>query len=508
MSRPIKPTAETPFFSGHIRTLDRELEITLTSVGVDIGSSTSHLVFSKIVMERRDTVYVVTKREVLRESEILLTPYTDTMTIDADALGQFIEEQYRKAGISPDDIDTGALILTGIAVRRANARAIGELFADHAGKFVSVNAGDGLETTLVAYGSGTVALSGRENLTVMNVDIGGGTTKIAICKNGEIVDRTVIDVGARIICFDEDSRVSRIEEAGRRFAEDAGVAIDVGEIVADDHLAKIVECMSERLFQAMGAVPMDAETPTFLRMNALAGAIKPDVLTFSGGVSEYLYEREGKSFGDLGPMLASAARRRADDWGCTVRQPIEGIRATVVGASQYTIQLSGNTIFVAPQETLPLRNIPAITPKFELDIEDPDFDDIVEGIRQALARLDLQEGEQPVAICFQWAGSATYKRLDTFCTAVMRGMKAIIENEFPLILVTDSDVGGLLGLHFHEECGLENPVVSIDGISLKEFEFIDIGEFLESSGAVPVAIKSLVFPESAAVGEKVTSEIK
>jgi ethanolamine utilization protein EutA len=502
MSRPPKP--EPTFFSGQIRTLDRELEITLTSVGVDIGSSTSHLVFSKIVMEQRDTVYVATKREVMRESEILLTPYTDVMTIDADALGHFIEEQYSQADISPDDIDTGALILTGNAVRRANARAIGELFADQAGKFVSVSAGDGLETTLVAYGSGAVELSGRENLIVMNVDIGGGTTKIAICKDGEIVDRTVIDVGARVICLDGDGRVSRVEDAGRRFADEAGVSLEVGETLSEDAIASIVESMSDRLFQAMGASQMDADTPSFLRMDPLANAINPDVLTFSGGVSEYLYEREGKSYGDLGPMLASAAKRRADDWGCTIRQPIEGIRATVVGASQYTIQLSGNTILVAPQDTLPLRNIPAITPNLELDAEGLDFEETAEAIRQALARLDLQKGRQPVAICYRWSGSATYQRLDTFCRAVLQGVDTILTKGFPLVLVTDSDVGGLVGLHCHEECGLKNPVVSIDGISLKEFEFIDIGEFLESSGAVPVAIKSLVFPESPAVGEKVT----
>ena len=310
MSRPSKK--ETPFFSGHIRTLDRELEITLTSVGVDIGSSTSHLVLSEIVMERRDNVYVVVARRVLRESEILLTPYTDAMSIDADALGQFIEAQYKQADLSPEQIDTGALILTGVAVRRSNARAIGELFADQAGKFVSVSAGDSLETTLVAYGSGAVALSGREKLTVMNVDVGGGTTKIAICSNGDIVDRTVIDVGARVICFDDDGRVSRIEEAGQRFADEAGVDLNVGEILSEDAIARIVECMADRLYQAMGSAPMDADTPSYLRMNPLLDHTKPELLTFSGGVSEYFYGRESKAYGDLGPMLAVAARKRAE----------------------------------------------------------------------------------------------------------------------------------------------------------------------------------------------------
>lgn len=502
MIRP--PKSETPFFSGHVRTLDRELEIRLMSVGVDIGSSTSHLVFSEIVMERRDTVYVVTAREVLRESEILLTPYTDMMTIDAGALGHFVEEQYMQAGLSPEDIDTGALILTGTAVRRSNARAIAELFADQTGKFVSVSAGDGLETTLVAYGSGAVALSEREDLTVLNVDIGGGTTKIAVCTQGKIADCTVIDVGARIICFGDDGRVARIEEAGKRFADDAGVEVKTGECLSEDAMAKIVDCMAARLFQAMGAKTMDAKTHSFLRMEPLRVGSTPDVLTFSGGVSEYFYGRETQPFGDLGQMLAMAVRRLADDWGPAIRLPVEGIRATVIGASQYTIQLSGNTIFVAPQDTLPLRNIPVINPEFALDADELDPEEIEDGIGRALQRLDLQEGRQSVAVCFRWNGSATYRRLDTFCRAVIRGMQPILSNGYPLVLVTGSDVGGLIGLHCHEEIMLKNPLVSIDGITLKEFEFIDIGDFLEASGAVPVAIKSLVFPQSLAVGEKVS----
>src|SRR5680860_802271 len=216
-------------FSSVGRSLEQEDEIRLTSVGVDIGSSTSHLVFSGIVMEQVGNRYVVTERSVFHESEVLLTPYTDNMDINADRLGTFIDRQYELAGLAPTDIDTGALILTGVAVRRSNARAIGELFASQAGKFVAVSAGDGLETTLVAFGSGAAALSKRENLCTMNVDIGGGTSKIAICRDGEVTDLTAIDVGARIICFDAEQRVTFMEEAGRRFAEDAGFSLKPGD---------------------------------------------------------------------------------------------------------------------------------------------------------------------------------------------------------------------------------------------------------------------------------------
>src|SRR5215813_4512998 len=210
---------ERVFFSSTGRTLADEDQICVLSVGVDIGSSTSHLVFSRIVLERLDSRYVVTERESFYQSDILLTPYASEDAIDADALGAFIGKQYENAMVDPDEIDAGALILTGVAVRRSNARRIGELFAAHAGKLVAVSAGDSLETVMAAYGSGSVARSIRDEAVVMNVDV-GGASKIAVCANGEVTAITAADVGARLICTDETGRIVRIEEAGRRFAAD------------------------------------------------------------------------------------------------------------------------------------------------------------------------------------------------------------------------------------------------------------------------------------------------
>src|SRR5438094_4358286 len=121
------------FFSSTGRSLVEEDEIVILSVGVDIGSSTSHLVFSRIVLERLDARYVVTERETFYQSDILLTPYASGDEIDDAALGAFIRRQYDDAMVDPEEIDAGALILTGVAVRRSNARRIGELFAAHAG---------------------------------------------------------------------------------------------------------------------------------------------------------------------------------------------------------------------------------------------------------------------------------------------------------------------------------------------------------------------------------------
>ena len=488
------------FFSSVRRSLEVEDEIVLVSVGVDIGSSTSHLVFSRLLLERSDTRYLVSEREILFESAVLLTPYAGDQTIDAVALGAFIDQQYRLAQVDPAAIDTGAIILTGVAVRRANARAIADLFAAQAGKFVSVSAGDALEASLAAFGSGAAARSIRESALVMNVDIGGGTSKIAVCDGGAVVEMTAIDVGARILSFDEHGRVARIEEAGRRFGSEAGVGLALGDQPDSAVIDNIVERMADRLFDAMTSRSPSLATSALMRLDALKNTRPPDVLIFSGGVSEYVYARQHQEFGDLGPRLATAILTRAAAWGPRIEMPDQGIRATVVGASQYTIQVSGSTIFVTPMSVLPLRNVPVITPDLPLAGEVLDADAIAEAVRRSLRRLDLHEGEQAVALCYRWRGSATFGRLETLVRGLADGLSRILERGLPMILVGDGDVGGLVGIHACEEAGLSNPIVSIDGISLNEFDFVDIGAMLELSGAVPVVIKSLVFPGSPALG--------
>ena len=491
------------FFSNVRRSLEFEDEIVLVSVGVDIGSSTSHLVFSRLRLERLDSRYVVAERTVLHESEVLLTPYagsSDDLTIDAAALRSFVDAQYALAGVKPDLVDSGALILTGVAVRRSNARAIGDLFAAQAGKFVAVSAGDALETTLAAMGSGAAARSIREGCRVMNIDIGGGTSKIAVCENGTVVAQTAVDIGARIVGFDDAGRVTRLEAAGARLAAETGLALTVGDTPDAAGLQRLVSRMADHLFQVVQGGPLHAGTAALLRLDGLPASAPPDIVTFSGGVSEYIYGREARGYGDLGPALAQAVLARVRAWGPRIEQPEQGIRATVVGASQYTVQVSGSTIFVEPAGTLPLRNLPVITPALPLHGETLDADAIAQAVRSALRRLDLHDGEQPVALCYRWVGSAGYWRLDAFCRGVALGLVAVLQRGHPVVLVGDGDIGGLMGIHLHAELKLAQPVISIDGIVLQEFDYIDIGALLDTSGAVPVVIKSLVFPNSAALG--------
>jgi len=477
------------FFSSASRSLIEEDEIELTSVGVDIGSSTSHLLFSRILLERLDTRYVVAERHILHQSDILLTPYVSGENIDAEALGAFIDRQYRAAGLSPGDIDTGALILTGVAVRRANARAIGELFSAQAGKFVAVSAGDGLETLMAAHGSGALALSAAEGTTVMNIDIGGGTTKIALCAGGEIQSLTALEAGARLLVFDGDWRTERIEPFGRRYLDELGLTLNVGDICPPGTRRAIAERMAERIMDAAGGACMDG----WLRLPALDGP-EPSRVTFSGGVSEYIYGREAGEYHDLGADLGTAVRALVEQRGIGVAPADQGIRATVVGASQYTVQVSGSTIFLDPPGILPVRNIPAIAPDLDLSGEDIDKETVAAAVKAALTRMDLCHGEEAVAVTIPWEGSAMFHRLRGLSRGVIAGLRPVLDRGHPLILVVDGDIGGLVGMHCRQEEGLANPVISIDGIELNEFDFIDIGEVLRATGAVPVVIKSLLFP--------------
>jgi ethanolamine utilization protein EutA len=493
---------ERIFFSSTGRSLVDEDEICVLSVGVDIGSSTSHLVFSRIVLERLDSRYVVTERETFYQSDILLTPYASEDEIDAEALGAFIRAQYDSAMVDPDEIDAGALILTGVAVRRSNARRIGELFAAQAGKLVAVSAGDSLETVMAAYGSGAVARSIRDDAIVMNVDVGGGTAKIAVCHKGEVVAITAADIGARLVCIDGERKVVRLEEAGRHFAADLGLHVGLGRPLGEDDARTIAAAMADRLFEAMrGGAPKLGATG-LLRLDPLPYRGHIDAVTFSGGVAEYIFGWEKEGFGDLGALLGEEIRRRVADWGVRLEKPTEGIRATVIGASQYTTQVSGSTIFVSPMSALPLRNVPVIAPQLALDGETIEANAISESIKAVLARLDLAEPDGPVAVFVPWRGSATFQRLDAFCRGVAGGLASRVAKHLPIVLAGDGDVGGLIGIHFREEMKLANPIVSIDGLELKAFDYIDIGEMLESSGAVPVVIKSLIFPTSTKLGQE------
>jgi ethanolamine utilization protein EutA len=314
-----------------------------------------------------------------------------------------------------------------------------------------------------------------------------------------VIDVTALDVGARLIVLDDARRIVRLEEAGRRFGAELGLNLAPGAIIDEEQTRALAACMADRLFEAIAGGSPRAGGADLLRLDPLGYRGEISDVSFSGGVSEYIYGGASKTFGDLGQELAAELRARLTN-GLQLARPDARIRATVIGASQYTMQVSGSTIFVSPLETLPLRNVPVIAPTLPLD-DDIDPTALAAAIKSALKRLDLGSGESPVAVFVPWRGSATFRRLDNFCKGIAAGLEAVLAHGHPIVLAGDGDVGGLIGIHYREEMKLKNPVVSIDGLELKEFDYIDIGAMLDTSGAVPVVIKSLVFPTSAGLGK-------
>lgn len=481
------------FFSSAERSLIEEDEIVLKTVGVDIGSATSHILFSEIYLERLDTRYIVSRREIIHRSEILLTPYSRDQDIDQDRLRTFFDKQYELAGLSPDDIDTGALILTGVAVRRRNARTIGDLFAAQSGKFVSVSAGDGLEAIMAGHGSGAASLSAHagvgENATVLNIDIGGGTTKLAVCKDGEVTHCTAIDAGARLITFDEFNVITHIEPFGQKYLARMGREMKVGDTISDHEKTALAKLMVDQIMAATKGMPLDG----LYRMPVLPANASYRKIVFSGGVCEYIANPELANFGDLGKALASEIAFRVADAGIDYITADLGIRATVIGASQYTVQVSGSTIYFDPPDILPIRNVPVIAPEISID-DEIDSDIVSLQIKVALTQMNLANSDQPIALAVPWRGSASFARLRGFARGVLKGLADFAERGHPVIMIVRGDIAGLLGIHLRVEEGFLGPIISIDGIEVSNFDFIDIGAVLKSTGSAPVVIKSLIFP--------------
>jgi len=479
----------------------RSERISLTSVGIDIGSSTSHLIFSRLILRRQgislSSRFVVIKREIVYESPIMLTPYLDKTTIDTDQLNDFIHEAYSRAGLTRNDIDTGALIVTGEAAKKKNAEAIAALFSEEAGKFVCATAGHNLEAMLAAFGSGAVTVSGDDaELTCMNVDIGGGTSKIAVTQGGEVVDTAALEVGARLVALDENQRINRLEDAGARIGKAAGLELGLGDALGEDEKERMAQILSSCLAEVLRRGELSPLTQELMLTPELSFKGRIDVIQFSGGVSEYIYGHETADKGDLGNYVGRHIRERAvelatqESW--KLKEPDVRIRATVIGASQYTVQVSGNTIFLSDEALLPLRNLQVVTPQFS-QTEPLSTEEVRTAVERSLERFDLVEGDRAVALALHWELGPAYPLIHTLATGVIEAMSRHLTEGQPLVLVFDADIAKLVGNIIDKEIRPGTGVVSIDGIDLKDFDFVDIGAELPEAKAVPVVIKSLIF---------------
>ncbi len=496
---------EIDFSHEHASEADREAlarfiwsqdNVELRTIGIDIGSSTSHLLFAKVTLQRQSlglsSRFLVVGREVVWRSPIMLTPFLADGTIDAKELGHFIHHAYEDAGFTRSDIDSGAVILTGEAIKKTNARAIDELFANEAGKFVCATAGHKLESTLAAHGSGAVAISKQRGACVLHVDIGGGTTKLALIDKGKILGVAAFAVGGRLLATDAGGVWNRVDDSAKLVAKELRVATD-SRTLADPKVRKAIAARLATLAvdQILGA-PLDALGKTLQLTEPLTRQVAPTLLTFSGGVAEYVFAHEDKEHGDIAKLLAKEiGTQLGKRSSITVIDPGQRIRATVIGASQFTVQVSGKTIYLPEADILPIHNVPVV----HIDIDfsgkiDPQA--ITAAISAKLKQADLEPASR-MAIAFSWSGDPEYSRIRATATGILEAVTEKRTSGDILFLMIDGDVGRTFGHLLENELKLPGHVVSIDGVQLHDFDYVDVGAMISPPGVVPMVIKSLLF---------------
>ncbi len=470
--------------------------VAFTTVGIDIGSSTSHLLFAKVALQRQtqglSSRFVVVGRDIVWRSPILLTPFLPDGTIDAAELGDFIGRCYREAGLTQSAIDSGAVILTGEAIKRKNARAIDELFAADAGKFVCATAGHKLECRLAAHGSGAVALSKARDTCLLHADIGGGTTKLALIDRGTILGLSAFAVGGRLIATDAGGVWNRIDHSAELVAGDLELELSP-QALADEALRrKIAQRLAQVAADMILDAPLDALGEALLLTERLPRGSAPTAITFSGGVAEYMFGHEQKDYGDIAKFLAEdLARELSRRSGLPLIDPGQRIRATVIGASQFTVQVSGKTIYLPDPYVLPVHNVPVL--RLELAATGTiDPERLAAAVRAGLDEIDLDHTGR-VALAFGWRGDPEHARLKTAAEGIVRAVAPLQERIELLLLMIDGDIGKTFGRILHRELHWPGKIVSIDGMDLHELDFVDVGELIAPPGVVPVVIKSLLF---------------
>jgi len=427
----------------------------------------------------------VTERRAVARSDVRLTPYTSPRRIDTDALAAFIDDAYRAAGWTRDTVDTGAVIATGEAARKDNAANIVQLFSGQGGRFVCATAGHHLEALLAAHGSGAVARSrSKDAPAVLNIDIGGGTTKLALCRNGAVESTAAIDIGARVICWDESGTIRGVTRAGERIAKGAGVQVTAGDRPDRAALERLATTIADLALRVAEGRALDAD---LWLTQPLAASGPFETLVFSGGVGEYVNGNETREFGDLGRLIGAAIAQRLA--GHTVVKAVESIRATCIGASQYTVQVSGDTLFLTRPDMLPLRDLAAVA----IEPERADAAAIARSIRAGIDRLDRSDGTFAVAV--RWRHGPAYAALRELCEGIRDGAGDQVAAGGPLVVVLDADVAGIVGQILQDEMHVRSPLVCVDQIALSDLDFIDVGAVVPDKQVVPVVVKSLVFAE-------------
>jgi ethanolamine utilization protein EutA len=473
----------------------------MLSVGIDVGTTTTQVVFSRLTVRNTARLGLVPRievdaRAVVHVGQVRFTPLTGPDRIDLDALMRVVNQEYGVAGIAPGDVETGAVIITGETALRRDADQVVQRLSGFAGEFVVTVAGPNLEAQIAGRGSGAATWSSQQYTTVLNADIGGGSTNVAVFRAGRHLASSAIMVGGRGLQLETGTgSVAAITPSAQAVLDHLGSDLKVGAVADLPQLRAFTDALAEQIVDLI-----HGHSSPLLERLALTPAL--DVIPadrapvfLSGGVGWCYADdlpvssvAEVAVFGDVGPLLARSLREEPRLAARTVRAAPETLGATVLGAASQTVTMSGTTIWVR-EELLPLRDLPVVQP----DVPDPasGVQTLVDAIAAATRRWDA-EGDGRVAIAVDLPRGLTYEQLEVVARGLGAYARAGLPEQVPLVVVTPQDYAQVLGQTL-QSLHPQLPLITIDQIGLGEGDFIDIGRPLLDGRAVPVSVKTLVF---------------
>ena len=470
----------------------------LLSVGIDIGTSTTQLVISRLTLENRAGPFSVPRiaigeKEVLYRSAIHFTPLLSETAIDAEGVRAIVAEEYRKSGFRQADISTGAVIITGETARKENARQVLAALSDFAGDFVVATAGPDLESILAARGAGMDEYSKEHHEKILHFDIGGGTSNLAFYENGALTATGCLDVGGRLIKT-ERGRITYVSPALERLGMSvSGVPIPrVGDRAEESILEPVVSALTRALEQAAGLIPPDSLLEALMtRDTTWTPPDGVDGVSFSGGVADCIWSppEDAFAYGDIGVLLgraiaASPAFRRAG-----IVRGAETIRATVVGAGSHSTQVSGSTIFYRNVE-FPLKNLPVLR---LTEDEERSGDALASALRDKAGWFADQGGMTQIALSLRGEPNPAYGRIRDLARGIQSGMEPLLERGMFPVIAVERDMAKVLGQTLWPMLGAEGALLCLDGVSAGSGDYLDIGAPVAGGAVLPVVVKTLAF---------------
>jgi ethanolamine utilization protein EutA len=471
----------------------------ILSVGIDIGTSTTQVIFSQLTMDNTSGYFSVPRvsivsKKVIYKSPIYITPFLTATLIDGGSIGKIVNSEYIRAGYTTDDIDTGAVIITGESARKENAALVLEELSGLAGDFVVSTAGPDLEAIIAGKGSGAFQYSMDHECVVANLDIGGGTTNVAVFDCGEVIAKGCIDVGGRLIRVSHDLTVEQISPAAAAVAASAGVEIAKGKKTTIAALTSITNAMASLLEQLMSLT----EATPLLKAVKTPGSSEFTVpksinrICFSGGVADHIYStgRDPLAYGDIGVLLGKSIHESRLFQEMLVMEAKETIRATVVGAGTYTTSITGSTITYT-EDLFPLKNIPV------LQLTQKDQEIIFRGedgiLEEKLRWFLTQSSSDKVALAFTGKPDPSYVEIKNAGYCLAQALDRSLAPQVPVIIVVECDIAKALGNAVNSCLKGKRSVICIDSIKAEQNDYLDLGKPLMDGLVIPVVVKTLIF---------------